>query len=285
MVVRVHDGVPPALESALLSWLPTSEFAVSLREDAGRSVELGDADALPVVAALVVEDRPTLSGARVLVACAAAADDAGATHVEVGAIDRLAAAVAVDDEDHVEVVGPTALARPLADALAARLGGGVSLVLGERFMVATEVVHPTVRGAARRATTSDHPVLARWLHAFAVEALGVTDEWGETWAEAVDNPSWELWVWEVDGALVSMVNRRPTTPTSSRIGPVYTPPAERGNGYAGGLTAAVAAALLDRGDSHVSLFTDDTNATSNALYARVGFRDRGAQGAWSVRRG
>jgi predicted GNAT family acetyltransferase len=81
-----------------------------------------------------------------------------------------------------------------------------------------------------------------------------------------------------------MVNARRTTPVSSRIGPVYTPPAHRGRGYAGALTAAVTDDLLAGGDPRVTLFTDETNATSNALYARIGYRDVGAQGSWLVRR-
>lgn len=192
---------------------------------------------------------------------------------------------ALSGADHLEVVGPAATARPVADGLAARTGGVVSLVIGERLMVATEAVVPDVDGAPRRATTADHPVLAGWLHAFALEALGTTDEFAAGWASAVDNPTWDLWVWEVAGEPVSLVNHRRTTPVSSRIGPVYTPPEQRGRGYAGALTARVTEELLAAGDPCVTLFTDETNATSNALYARIGYRDVGAQGGWEVRRG
>jgi predicted GNAT family acetyltransferase len=56
----------------------------------------------------------------------------------------------------------------------------------------------------------------------------------------------------------------------ARIGPVYTPPEERRKGYAGQLTAAVSSHLIQRGIG-LMLFTDATNATSNGVYARLGY--------------
>jgi GNAT superfamily N-acetyltransferase len=58
----------------------------------------------------------------------------------------------------------------------------------------------------------------------------------------------------------------------ARIGPVYTPPALRGRGYAAAVTAAVSQAALDAGVRAVVLYTDLANPTSNALYERLGYR-------------
>ena len=57
-----------------------------------------------------------------------------------------------------------------------------------------------------------------------------------------------------------------------RVGSVYTPPAVRGRGYAGAVTAAVSRAARDAGVREVVLFTDLANPTSNALYQRLGYR-------------
>jgi predicted GNAT family acetyltransferase len=57
-----------------------------------------------------------------------------------------------------------------------------------------------------------------------------------------------------------------------RVGPVYTPPELRRRGYAAAVTAAISRAALDAGASAVLLFTDLANATSNALYQRLGYR-------------
>ena len=57
----------------------------------------------------------------------------------------------------------------------------------------------------------------------------------------------------------------------ARVGPVYTPPAERGHGYATALVAHVSDVALQRGRRACYLHTDLANATSNAMYQRIGY--------------
>ena len=78
-------------------------------------------------------------------------------------------------------------------------------------------------------------------------------------------------LWEADGRPVSLVVAGSRTPNGRRIGPVYTPPAQRGRGYAGALTAAASQDQLDRGAAFCFLFTDLANPTSNAIYRRIGY--------------
>ncbi len=63
-----------------------------------------------------------------------------------------------------------------------------------------------------------------------------------------------------------------SAPDFARIAPVYTLPDCRGRGYATALVAALARELLERGKRKLFLTTDVANATSNAIYARIGFR-------------
>ncbi len=56
----------------------------------------------------------------------------------------------------------------------------------------------------------------------------------------------------------------------ARVGPVYTPGAHRGHGYASVLTAHVSRLLRDSG-TRVCLFTDQANPTSNKIYAAIGY--------------
>jgi predicted GNAT family acetyltransferase len=56
-----------------------------------------------------------------------------------------------------------------------------------------------------------------------------------------------------------------------RVGPVWTPPDLRGRGYASALVAATTALALERGARRCMLFADVANATSNAIYRRIGF--------------
>jgi hypothetical protein len=57
----------------------------------------------------------------------------------------------------------------------------------------------------------------------------------------------------------------------ARVGPVYTPPGERGRGFGGAVTAAATQLAIERGAASVILFTDLANSVSNALYARLGY--------------
>jgi predicted GNAT family acetyltransferase len=58
----------------------------------------------------------------------------------------------------------------------------------------------------------------------------------------------------------------------ARVGPVYTPPAARGRGYGSAVTATASQAAIDAGASHVVLYTDLSNPTSNAIYQAIGYR-------------
>ncbi len=60
-----------------------------------------------------------------------------------------------------------------------------------------------------------------------------------------------------------------------RIGPVYTPPEQRGHGYASALVAGVSQWLLDAGNQFCFLFTDLRNPTSNHIYQVIGYQPVG----------
>lgn len=79
-------------------------------------------------------------------------------------------------------------------------------------------------------------------------------------------------VWEVEGHPVSLAAAVAPTPHGIRLNNVYTPPEERGRGYASALVAALTQLLLDRGREFVFLHTDLANPTSNAIYQRLGYK-------------
>ncbi len=59
-------------------------------------------------------------------------------------------------------------------------------------------------------------------------------------------------------------------PHAARVGPVYTLPAFRANGYGAAIVGAICMELT-RSGRQVFLVTDVANVTSNALYLRLGF--------------
>jgi hypothetical protein len=81
----------------------------------------------------------------------------------------------------------------------------------------------------------------------------------------------DYWIWD-DGARVAYVGYNDAAPDFARIAPVYTIPGARGRGYATALVAGLARELLARGKRRLYLTTDVANPTSNAIYARIGFR-------------
>jgi predicted GNAT family acetyltransferase len=78
-------------------------------------------------------------------------------------------------------------------------------------------------------------------------------------------------LWTDDGTTVSLAGFHEPSAGVARVGPVYTPPEHRRNGFAGGVTAAASGACLDRGATRCMLYTDLANPTSNGVYQRIGY--------------
>jgi uncharacterized protein len=169
--------------------------------------------------------------------------------------------------------GPVEIVREFVREREARGGPPAHRALGERVYRLTAVIPSRpVTGIVRMPGPSDREVIADWIHAFRVEALDEDDR--PSSEEAADR--WiagrgrSLYAWEADGELVSLAGVTGPTPHGIRVGPVYTPPEQRGRGYASALVAAVSQAQLDSGRRFVFLFTDLANPTSNRIYQAIG---------------
>lgn len=165
-------------------------------------------------------------------------------------------------------------ARRFSEAWREISGQGSRLHMRQRIHRArTAWVPEDVPGRMRPASASDRELLVGWMAAFTRE-VGEDGDLEEA-AAAVDrwlaSPSGRLFVWEDDGAVVSLAGSGGPTPNGMRIGPVYTPPEIRGRGYATALVGAVTKRRLDEGRRFCFLFTDLANPTSNAIYARIGY--------------
>jgi hypothetical protein len=130
-----------------------------------------------------------------------------------------------------------------------------------------------IPGAARPADASEVDLLVGWFVAFSAEAHGRlpdrVDPREQVVAAVAERRFW-LWT-DPSDAPVSMAVRQPPAAGVARIGPVYTPPAQRARGYGSAITARVARAIVEDAAVPV-LYTDRANKTSNRIYQAIGFR-------------
>ena len=168
----------------------------------------------------------------------------------------------------------------VADAFAAawrdRTGDAVTVHRQMRLFRLGELIRPVPgpEGSARLAAERDRDLLAEWFDAFARE---VGDPPRSDNRAAIDDRLGYggITLWQVGGVPVSIAGLTRVVAGMVRVGSVYTPPAQRGRGYAGAVTAAVSQSALDAGVREVVLYTDLANPTSNALYQRLGYRPVG----------
>lgn len=197
--------------------------------------------------------------------------------VIVGQSDPVAAIAFADDLAHdwpalQGVVGATDPSEAFARRWRELTGRGHALRVRLRQHVLHDVAAiPEASGAARVAISDDLPWLVERQNAFIVE-VGIPESperIGRTMAGRVERG--DFWIWH-DAIPVAFVGFNDAAPEFARIAPVYTLPDRRGRGYATALVAALSRELLRRGKKRLFLTTDLANPTSNAIYARIGFR-------------
>jgi uncharacterized protein len=155
--------------------------------------------------------------------------------------------------------------------------GGTASVEVEQGVFALEAVAQLTRaaGAMRRASDGDRELLEQWMHAFSDEAIPHERHGDDQIRRMIDQRLREelggFFLWEDAGEPVSFAGAGSGTPNGIRIGPVYTPPALRGRGYATSLVAELSQLLLERGRRFCFLYTNLANPTANAIYERIGY--------------
>jgi predicted GNAT family acetyltransferase len=168
-----------------------------------------------------------------------------------------------------------------ADELARLQGDVVEVAHHTRLFELGELTPPVgVPGRLRQATPDDLDLAVAWVDRFmddADEQAGRTP--GAHGRETITPTELlgriehgDYWFWlDEKGERVHLTGANPPSFGVARIGPVYTPPAQRRKGYAGAAVAAVSALLRDA-DARVCLFTDQANPTSNGVYVALGYR-------------
>lgn len=170
------------------------------------------------------------------------------------------------------VIGPKNVVSSLTRRWEARTGRRSSIVMDQLIYQLDSVQRvPPAPGAFRVAEEQDAGVIIPWIEQFLLEALGKAPE-GEAQMIAEQKIAGkELFLWE-DGEIVSMAAVTRPTRHGITVNFVYTPEQHRRKGYATNCVAKLSQRMLEEGYQFCSLFTDQSNPTSNKIYQRIGYR-------------
>jgi predicted GNAT family acetyltransferase len=202
------------------------------------------------------------------------------------AVDAVASEVIDMHPELPGALGPAAISARFAEAWSRATGSEARVTIRQRIHAAAAVHDlPRAPGRMRRGTPADRETITSWLRAFADEALAGARHVEDADAsyerrEADPEGAWLLWD---DDGVVSLAAYGAPTPSGIRVGPVYTPPEQRGHGYATSLVAELTAERLAAGRGYCFLFTDVSNPTSNAIYARIGYEPVACWDQWAFR--
>lgn len=127
-------------------------------------------------------------------------------------------------------------------------------------------------GSWRIATVADAPLIEKWFALFEEDTnLDKTspDLIKEKVAEFLG--AQEVFLWEDEGKVVSMMKKSRPTKNSVTVSLVFTPKEERKKGYARTMVAQGSKELLKDYEFCV-LYTDMMNPTSNKIYKEIGYK-------------
>lgn len=172
------------------------------------------------------------------------------------------------------------LARRFAGRWTRATGQAASLIERQQLLQLTAVTIPPdcPPGRLRPATVRESDVLGDWLMDFQ----GITGhhDAGDRHAAGVLIDGLlarkDLYVWDAgDNATprpVCMAARGRATARGVAVSLVYTPPEERGRGYATACIAHLSRLLLESDWQFCTLFTDVTKELARTLYGRIGYQ-------------
>lgn len=195
------------------------------------------------------------------------------------ALQALADNLQADSWPVPTVQGPTAVAHLFAQIWATLTGITYQVATELRVFALHQVIHPSYSpGHLRQATLADLALAIQWFQAFEREIhLGEADFQDEERLHKVITQriaDGYLYFWEHEQP-VSMAGLTRPTARGITIGPVYTPPEQRGHGYASSAVARLSQQMLAAGKEFCALFTDLANPTSNHIYQQIGYQALG----------
>jgi len=189
-------------------------------------------------------------------------------------IDFLVEKMAEKNPAFPAIVGPSDVAGLFAERWT-QLTGQKTIEYMDQIIYSLKSVHfpSPVEGTFRLARPEEAEPIADWMLAFAQDALPKAEHM--TRAEALKKAEdritqGSIAVWDVGGRIVSQAAVSGTE-NVARVNFVYTPPEERGKGYASAVVAQLSQQLLDQGRAMCCLYADARNPVSNSIYRKIGY--------------
>ena len=189
----------------------------------------------------------------------------------------LAQAIRARHYEPLRILGMRPEVEDIHALLAADGGYPIREVRDSLLQVLTpETFEPREASGGRLATMDDVPKLLEWKRRFRVEAMGDDPQWVD---DEVLKKSLVLtieggrqYVLEAGDRLVSMARLNARTRRMAQLGGVYTPPEERGNGYASRLISGLCQRVLeDEKLEAMALMVEESKEAASRIYRRLGF--------------
>lgn len=171
------------------------------------------------------------------------------------------------------VIGPVQQANQFARAWQ-RLNGKQIKVHMNQFIYQLDKVKDagSARGHMRAAHNADFALLRDWLIRFGkVTGEHMTEERADMVIGRMIAQQ-RMYVWTVDGHIVSMAGCARESSNGIVINAVFTPDELQRRGYARRLVAALSDTLLEEGKQFCCLFTNADDPGPNKLYQKIGYR-------------
>lgn len=189
-------------------------------------------------------------------------------------IDALAEKLADEKQSFPGIVGPSDVAASFANRWTSLTGERAVEYMDQIIYSLKDVLMPPqVEGVFRFAKPEEAPLIAEWVAAFSVQTLPKTEHLTPENAKKTAEEhirGGRIAVWVVEGKPVAQACVSGTDKIA-RISMVYTPPGQRGHGYASAVVAHLSRHMLEQGCKMCCLYADARNPVSNSIYRKIGY--------------
>ncbi|MGG1572868.1 GNAT family N-acetyltransferase [Fictibacillus sp. NRS-1165] len=174
-----------------------------------------------------------------------------------------------------KLIAPSNLGRAFAEIWLRETGSTHRVSMGMKLYRLKQITDFTPSlGRMRQAEREDSVLAGRWLYEMASETRALMTE-----REALEDARQKIqdkriYFWEC-GQPVSMAAVTRPTPQGMTVNMVYTPPEHRRKGFAKSCVADLSRKILQSGKKFCTIYTDETNSSSNKIYREIGYEEIG----------